>query len=132
MAAAGPYRAVSTDRFGAGPVVYFPNPQNAPDYVRHMLAKNFKLGDRVTVSASGGWKRSFEGAIVGGPESTTTMQGPEDYYWVQFDENRQCVDGDDEYYKAQILSRYLALVRPVQGRDRVPARTCLSPTAAIG
>lgn len=44
---------------------------------------------------------------MGGPEPTTTVQGPEDYYWVQFDETQQCIDGDDEYYKAQILSRYL-------------------------
>ena len=75
-----------------------------------MPSTTYTLGGRVTVSALGGWKRTFEGVVVGGPEPTTTVQGPEDYYWVQFDERQQCVDGDDEYYKAQILSRYLAPV----------------------
>ena len=69
--------------------------------------KNFALRDRVLVSSSGGWKKTSAGTIVSVPEPIDTLKGPECYYWVEFDEPQEAVDGDDAYRKAQILSCYL-------------------------
>jgi hypothetical protein len=69
--------------------------------------KNFATRDRVLVSSSGGWKKTSAGTIVGGPEPIDTLKGPECYYWVEFDEPQEAVDGDDAYSKSQILSCYL-------------------------
>jgi hypothetical protein len=69
--------------------------------------KNFALRDRVLVSSSGGWKKSSIATIVSEPEPVDTLKGPEFYYWVDFDEPQETLDGDDVYGKAQILSCYL-------------------------
>lgn len=69
--------------------------------------KQFALQDRVMVSSSGGWKRTSPATIVSDPEPVQTLQGPEFYYWVSFDEPQETIDGDDAYCKAQVLSRYL-------------------------
>ena len=71
------------------------------------LKKQFKINDRVVVSAEGGWKRNCSGRISGGPEPVETMQGPEYYYWVEFDEPEEDINGPDKYQKAQILSYYI-------------------------
>jgi len=73
--------------------------------------KNFALNDRVTVSSSGGWKNTFAGTICGGPEPFQTLQGPEAFYWVQFDESQEDVTGPDVYTRARVLSRYLEPAR---------------------
>ncbi len=70
--------------------------------------KPFNLGDKVTVSAIGGWKKESTGVVVGGPERIETLQGPENYFWVEFDIPQQAIDGDETYTKAQILSCYLS------------------------
>ena len=41
------------------------------------------------------------------PEPVDTVRGPEYFYWVEFDEPQQAIDGADTYRKAQILSCYL-------------------------
>jgi hypothetical protein len=69
--------------------------------------KLFALHDRVIVSSGGGWKRASSATVVSEPEPVQTLQGPEFYYWVRFDEPQETIDGDDAYYKAQVLSRYL-------------------------
>ena len=69
--------------------------------------KSFSLGDRVSVSALGGWKNTSAGTVVSEPEPIDTLKGPECYYCVEFDEPQEAVDGDDAYRKAQILSCYL-------------------------
>jgi hypothetical protein len=71
--------------------------------------KEFKIGDRVLVSSSGGWKQDSFGSVCGGPEVAPTIT-PLDYYWVVFDQPQECIYGDDKYYKAQILSIYLSSV----------------------
>lgn len=69
--------------------------------------KLFKLNDKVIVSASGGWKRNCKGTICEGPEDVETIPGPEYYYWVEFDEPQEDINGPDKYSKAQILSQYI-------------------------
>lgn len=69
--------------------------------------KQFALQDRVMVSSSGGWKRTSPATVVSEPEPVQTLKGPEFYYWVSFDEPQEAIDGDDAYYKAQVLSCYL-------------------------
>ena len=69
--------------------------------------KQFAPQDRVMVSSSGGWKSTSPATVVSEPEPVQTLQGPELYYWVRFDEPQETIDGDDAYYKAQVLSRYL-------------------------
>ena len=69
--------------------------------------KEFARGDRVLVSAEGGWKESALGVICDGPEPVDTLKGPEYFYWVQFDEPQEDINGPDRYRKAQILSCYL-------------------------
>lgn len=69
--------------------------------------KSFALFDRVSVSPLGGWKSTFRGVVVSEPEPVDTVRGPEYFYWVEFDEPQQAIDGADTYRKAQILSCYL-------------------------
>ena len=69
--------------------------------------KEFSLNSRVTVSSTGGWKKSSTGTICDGPELVETLQGVEFFYWVKFDESQEDINGTDKYCKAQILSRYL-------------------------
>ena len=69
--------------------------------------KSFEIGSRVKVSSRGGWKNDCLGTIAGGPEPVETLQGPENYYWVEFDEPQEDINGPDSYSKAQILSCYL-------------------------
>jgi hypothetical protein len=69
--------------------------------------KFFNIGERVSVSTEGGWKKDFTGVIVDGPEAIDTLKGPENFCWVQFDEPQEDINGSDEYYKAQILSCYI-------------------------
>jgi len=69
--------------------------------------KNFELHARVSVLSAGGWQETSAGTIVSAPEPVETLKGPEFYYWVLFDVPQRAVDGDDAYYKAQILSCYL-------------------------
>lgn len=70
--------------------------------------KEFNVNDKVVVSAEGGWKRDCNGTICGVPELVETIQGPEYYYWVEFDEAEEDVNGPDQYSKAQILSQYIS------------------------
>jgi len=69
--------------------------------------KTLALFDRVSVSPLGGWKNSCRGTVVSEPEPIDTLKGPEYFYWVEFDEPQQTIDGPDLYRKAQILSCYL-------------------------
>ena len=71
------------------------------------LMKNFQIGQSVVVSSAGGWKVDAPGTIVAGPEPISTRQGDEYYYWVEFDQPQQDINGPDEYTRAQILSRYI-------------------------
>jgi hypothetical protein len=71
------------------------------------MMKEFQIGDRVRVSSEGGWKNTCLGIVCGGPEPIETMKGPENFYWVQFDEPQEDVNCPDKYYKAQILSCYI-------------------------
>ncbi|WP_431121368.1 hypothetical protein [Variovorax paradoxus] len=72
--------------------------------------KTFDLYARVYVAASGGWKATFLGTICSEAEPVQTVKGPENYYWVEFDESQEDVSGPDLYRKAQILSCYLESV----------------------
>jgi hypothetical protein len=74
--------------------------------------KSFALFDRVSVSPLGGWKTACRGVVVSEPEPVDTVRGPEYFYWVEFDEAQQAIDGEDTYRKAQILSCYLESERP--------------------
>jgi hypothetical protein len=69
--------------------------------------KSFTPLDRVIVSSLGGWKQASVGTIVSEPEPIETLRGPECFYWVEFDQAQQTIDGNDAYRKAQILSCYL-------------------------
>jgi hypothetical protein len=69
--------------------------------------KDLTINQRVLVSSTGGWKQSSLGVICSGPEPIETLNGPEYFYWVQFDEPQEDINGPDQYYKAQILSCYL-------------------------
>jgi hypothetical protein len=69
--------------------------------------KSFSIGARVAVAPSERWKQSFMGTVCDGPESVDTLKGPEYFYWVEFDEPQEDVNGPDRYRKAQILSCYL-------------------------
>ncbi len=71
--------------------------------------KVYESGSRVVVSTQGGWKNNGSGTIVGKAEPVTTLQGDDYYYWVEFDEPQEDINGPDKYYKAQILSRYLSM-----------------------
>ena len=46
------------------------------------------------MSAAWGWKTPGAATVVRAPEPIRTLKGPEFYYWVQFDEPRQAIDGD--------------------------------------
>jgi len=67
----------------------------------------FKLGQRVLVSRHAGWKSDCFGAIAAGPEATTTLLGPDNLWWVEFDTPQEDFDGGEHYVKAQILGSYL-------------------------
>ncbi|MGH1375180.1 MAG: hypothetical protein ACRBCK_02430 [Alphaproteobacteria bacterium] len=67
----------------------------------------FQIGDKVIVSKDGGWKNDCSGVICSAPEPIDTLKGPENFYWVRFDQPEQDVNGDDEYIKAQVLSCYI-------------------------
>lgn len=69
--------------------------------------KQFAINEQVVVLAAGGWKKSSRGTVCGGPEPVATLQGPEYFYWVEFDEPQEDINGSDKYRKAQILSCYL-------------------------
>jgi hypothetical protein len=69
--------------------------------------KSFTPRDRVIVSSLGGWEQASVGTIVSEPEPIETLKGPECFYWVEFDQAQQTIDGNDAYLKAQILSCYL-------------------------
>jgi hypothetical protein len=71
------------------------------------MSQKFARGSRVRVSATGGWKQSFCGAVRADPESTVTLKGAAFIHWVEFDEPQECVDGSDQYITAQILGCYL-------------------------
>jgi len=71
------------------------------------MQKRFSIGERVVVSKEGGWKRNCVGTICGGPEDIKTLQGPEYFYWVKFDNPEQDVNDAHEYSKGQILSQYI-------------------------
>ena len=74
------------------------------------LGKNFAVNDRVMVLSTGGWKQRAYGKIGSPPEVVETMQGPDFFYWVIFDEPQEDINGPCKYSKAQILSCHLALV----------------------
>ena len=62
------------------------------------------------VLASGGWKRDCPGTVVDGPELVDTLQGPDNYWWVEFDEPEADINGGPwTYRKAQVLSCYVRL-----------------------
>ena len=72
-----------------------------------MFVKKLEIGNRVEVSSKGGWKNDFFGTVVDGPEPVETLKGTENYYWVEFDEPQEDINGPDQYSKAQILSCYI-------------------------
>ena len=47
---------------------------------------------------------------VGSHELVSTMQGPEQTYWIEFDEPQRDADGDGPYRGSQVLARYLEVV----------------------
>ena len=72
------------------------------------LQKCFVVGDRVIVSAQGGWVSDFEANITSEPEPVNTLQGVDYFYWVDMFHNPQYdLDGDGPYINAQVLSCYL-------------------------
>ena len=72
------------------------------------LKQHLAVGSRVLVSgASAGWRGDFHGAIASGPEAVETVQGPDYFYWVEFETPQHDLSEDGPYYKAQILGRYL-------------------------
>ena len=78
------------------------------EYMSGAFVKVFEIGRRVQVSSEGGWKQDCLGTITGGPEPVETLKGPDNYYWVEFDEPQEDINGPDSYSKAQILSCYLS------------------------
>jgi hypothetical protein len=72
------------------------------------IRKTFEIGEKVLVSSSGGWSQDFYGTIEAGPENVETCQGADYFYWVKFDELQHDLSKDGQYYKPQILSRYLS------------------------
>ena len=71
------------------------------------LRRMFRLGDRVVVSSTGGWRRDALGVIVAGPEPIETLQGEDFYWWVEFLVPEHDLSDDGPYSTAQILSRYI-------------------------
>lgn len=74
------------------------------------MRKHFESGERVSVSAKGGWSSDFHGVISGGPDSVNTRQGEDFFYWVRFDTPQHDLSEDGPYEEAHILSRYLTYV----------------------
>jgi hypothetical protein len=72
-----------------------------------VFVKKLEIGFRVVVSSKGGWKNDCLGTVVGGPEPLETLKGPDNYYWVEFDEPQEDINGPDQYSKAQVLSCYI-------------------------
>ena len=73
------------------------------------LLQSLAIGSRVLVSAKcAGWRNDFHGVVCGGPEPVETVQGPDYFYWVQFDSPQHDLSEDGPYYKAQVLGRCLA------------------------
>ena len=70
----------------------------------------FEIGQRVLVTRHGGWMNDFSGTVTAGPESTDTLLGPENLWWVEFDSTQEDTDGGYQYWKAQILGSYLQRV----------------------
>jgi len=73
-----------------------------------MRKKQFNLNDKVLVNSKGGWKRTCVGSICSVAEPVETLQGSEFFYWVEFNEPEEDVNGTDKYSKAQILSQYIS------------------------
>ena len=71
------------------------------------IRNEFEIGDKVVISAGGGWEKDFTGLIDSVPSSVETRQGEDYMYWVSFDEEQNDTDGDGPYFKAEILSRYI-------------------------
>jgi len=69
--------------------------------------KYFKLGTRVVVSSEGGWKNDFSGTICSEAEPVETLQGNENFFWVEFEEPQEDINGSEKYTRAQILSCYI-------------------------
>ena len=61
--------------------------------ISRILMKTFDLYARVYVAGSGGWKATFLGTICSEAEQVQTVKGPENYYWVEFDEPQEDVSG---------------------------------------
>ena len=73
--------------------------------------EKFKIGDKVTVSKSGGWKENYSGTVSGlaGENGLQkTRQGLVYMYWIDFDGDAYDIDGDGPYYKSEVLSIYLS------------------------
>ncbi len=65
------------------------------------------MGDRVKVSAEGGWRKDFLGVIGSEPKPEQTLQGLDLIYLVSFDTPQHDLSEDGPYVAAEILSCYL-------------------------
>ena len=76
------------------------------------IAGNDKLreGDRVKVSAEGGWRQDFYGVVRDGPKPQETLQGLDYVYSIWFDNPKDDLSEDGPYAGAEILSCYLEKV----------------------
>lgn len=74
-----------------------------------MRLKEFKIGDKVTVSSEGGWQNDCFGTICDGPEQVDVREGSEYFYWVEFDAPEHDLSDDGPYTKAQVLSQYISI-----------------------
>lgn len=72
------------------------------------IRKKFTTGDRVIVTADGGWRQDSLGIIVFGPEVIEGLLGEDHSYWVEFDTPQEDLTDASPYYKTDILSRYLS------------------------